>query len=193
MGKIVLQMMITADGMASGPKGELDWIAQDELLNRDHLARLEQADVIILGAVASNMSSFWTAAEHDEKTEPIIRDLGYAMNKVPKIVYSHKSMPIDWNNAKVHVVKDDKAFIEDIQRLKSETQGTIICYGGVRFARTLVQQDLLDEIHLDVCPVILGQGELLFTDLRHRINLRLLESAHYDSGATMMHYEVTNS
>jgi dihydrofolate reductase len=56
-----------------------------------------------------------------------------------------------------------------------------------------VQQDLLDEIHLDVCPVILGVGQPLFTDLTHRTHLRLRETVTYDSGATMMHYEVVKT
>jgi len=193
MGRIILQMMISVDGMVSGPKGELDWIAQDEPVNQDHLARLEQADVVILGAGGYSMSSFWTAAEHDKKAEAIIRDLGRAINEIPKIVYSHKDMPVDWRNTKVQVVKDDKALVEDIGRLKRKTEGTILCYGGVRFARSLVQQDLLDEIHLDICPVILGVGQPLFTDLAHRTNLRLLESVTYDSGATMVHYEAVKT
>lgn len=190
MGRIVLQMMISVDGMVSGPQGELDWIADDEPLNRDHLARLEQADAVILGAGGYSMSAFWTAAEHDEKAEAVIRDVGRAMNKVPKIVYSHEEMPVDWNNTKVNVVKNDQEFVRDIERLKRETKGTIICYGGVHFARSLLQQDLVDEIHLDFCPVVLGVGQPLFTDRTHRTNLRLCESVTYDSGATMVHYEV---
>jgi len=193
MGRIILHMMISVDGMVSGPQGELDWIANDEPLNQDHLARLEQADAVLLGAGGYSMSSFWTAAEHDEKAEAIIKDLGRAINKIPKIVYSHKDMPVDWRNTKVHVVKDDNALVEDVERLKRETEGPLLCYGGVRFARTLVQQDLLDEIHLDVCPVILGVGQPLFTDLMRRTNLRLRETVTYDSGATMMHYEVVKT
>ena len=112
MGRIILHMMISVDGMVSGPQGELDWIANDEPLNQDHLARLEQADAVILGAGGYAMSRFWTAAEHDEKAEAIMRDLGRVINKIPKIVYSHKDMPVDWRNTKVHVVKDDKALVE---------------------------------------------------------------------------------
>lgn len=193
MGRLMLHMMISVDGMVSGPQGELDWIATDEPLNQDHLARLEQADAVLLGAGGYAMSSFWTAAEQDEKAEAIIRDLGRAMNKIRKIVYSHQDMPVDWRNTTVHVVKDDKALVEDVERLKRETKGTLLCYGGVRFARTLVQQGLLDEIHLDVCPVLLGVGQPLFTDLMHRTNLRLRETVTYDSGATMMHYEVVKT
>jgi dihydrofolate reductase len=194
MGILILQMMISADGMVSGPQGELDWIASDEALVQDHLTRVEQAGLIMLGAgVYPEMSSFWTAAEHDEQAEPSIRNIGRAMNEVPKIVYSHQEMPVDWRNAKVHVVADDNALVNDVQALKRETDGTILIYGGVRLARTFVQRDLLDEIHLDICPVILGVGQPLFTDLVHRTNLRLREALTYDSGATMTHYEVVKA
>jgi len=194
MGRIILQMMISVDGMISGPQGELDWIAGDEHLERAHEATLEQADLAILGAGSyPGMSSFWTAAEHDEKAEAIVRDLARAMNEIPKIVYSHQDMPVDWRNAKVHVVDDDNALVEDVQRLKRETEGPILVYGGVRLAQTFVQQDLLDEIHLDICPVILGVGKPLFTDLTHRKNLRLRQAVTYDSGATTMYYEVVKT
>src|SRR2546429_9557000 len=105
MKRIILQMMISVDGMISGPQGELDWIANDEPLNQDHLARLEQADAVILGAGGYSMSSFWTAAEHDEKAEAILRDLGRAMNKITKIVYSHPNMPVYWGTTQEHVIK----------------------------------------------------------------------------------------
>jgi hypothetical protein len=36
MGDMMLQMMISVDGMMSGPGGEPDWIATDEALNRVH-------------------------------------------------------------------------------------------------------------------------------------------------------------
>ena len=59
--------------------------------------------------------------------------------------------------------------------------------------QTFVQQDLLDEIHLDMCPVILGVGKPLFTDLTHRTNLRLRQAVPYDSGATTMYYEAVKT
>ena len=50
MGRIILQMMISVDGMLSGPGGELDWIADDEQLERAHKATLEQAVTYDSGA-----------------------------------------------------------------------------------------------------------------------------------------------
>jgi riboflavin biosynthesis pyrimidine reductase len=195
MGRVVLQMMISVDGMVSGPHGELDWIANDEPLNRAHKEILERADVAVLGAGSyAEMSSYWMAAENDEKADAILRDIGRAMNEIPKIVYSHKRMPVNnWRNATVHVVDDDTALVDDVQRLKQKTEGTIMVYGGVRLARSFVQQELPDEIHLVVCPVILGIGQPLFTDLTHRTNLGLRQAVTHASGATQLFYEVVKA
>jgi dihydrofolate reductase len=194
MGRITLQMMISADGMVSGPGGELDWISNDRALQQDHLSTLEQADLVLLGAgVYPEMSSYWMAAEHDEKAESPIRNMGRAMNEAPKIVYRHKDMPVDWPNATVQVVKDDSALVEDALRLKQEPESNIVIYGGVRLARTFVKQNLLDEIHLDVCPVILGLGQSLFTGLTLRTDLRLRETVTHDSGTIMVRYEVAKT
>ncbi len=57
-------MMISVDGMISGPQGELEWIAGDGQLERAHKATLEQADVAISGAGSyPDMSSYWMDAE----------------------------------------------------------------------------------------------------------------------------------
>jgi hypothetical protein len=48
MGHIVLQMMISVDGLVSGPKGELDWITNDTQLEQAHTAALEQADATVM-------------------------------------------------------------------------------------------------------------------------------------------------
>lgn len=191
MGHLVLQMMISVDGMVSGPKGELDWIAGDEKLEQDHLERLERADVVIMGAgIYPETPRFWRETADDENAKAVARNIGRAMTETPKIVYSHEAKTIDWEGDEVRVIKDDEALIEDVQRLKQQTEGTIVCYGGVRFARSLVQNDLVDELHLDICPIILGQGQPLFIDLADRTKLRLLESVVYDSGTTMVHYKV---
>lgn len=78
----------------------------------------------------------------------------------------------------------------DLNRLKQATDGTVIAYGGVRIARSLLRLDLVDKLHLYVCPIALGEGQPLFTELKHRQKLRLSNTTRYESGATMMHYDL---
>jgi dihydrofolate reductase len=193
MGRLILQMMISVDGMVSGPKGELDWIANDPGISQDHLERLEQASAVVLGGASyPGMRDAWAAIADDETAESVMRAIGQAMNKTPMVIYSHEDKPANGDD-QIHVIKDDQELVEDVRRLKEETDGTLVSYGGVRFARSLVRLDLVDEIHLDVCPIILGKGEPLFTELTHGTKLHLLKAVTHGSGATEMHYEVVRN
>ena len=190
MGRIILQMMISVDGMVSGPDGELDWIANDPGISQDHLERLEQASVVVLGRDSyPGMRDVWAGIAADKNAEADMRAIGKAMNETPMVIYGHEDKPTSGND-EVRVIKNDQELLEDLQRLKRETNGTLVSYGGIHFARSLVRLDLVDEIHLDVCPVILGKGQPLFTELTHGTQLRLIKSVTHDSGATEMHYEV---
>ena len=190
MGRLTLQMMITVDGMVSGPNGELDWIADDPGISQDHLERLQQAEVVVLGGASyPGMREAWDAIMADEKSEPAMKAIGQAMRDTRMVIYSHQEKPATGDD-EVHVITSDEELIADVQRLKEETEGTLVSYGGVRFARSLIRLDLVDDLHLDVCPIILGKGEPLFTDLSHSSRLRLVKSVTHESGAAEMHYAV---
>jgi dihydrofolate reductase len=194
MARLLLQMMLSLDGMVSGPKGELDWtlpFVGDEKLIRDELAVLKKSKMILLGTgVIPEISGFWTKAEHDEQASAVTREFGREINAAGKVVYSHRERAIDWRNAVVHVVENERAFVEDVRRQKQENDGTLLTYGGVRLARSLLTQGLIDELRLAIVPRVLGVGQPLFTDSTRRIELRLRESAIYEAGTAMVHYNV---
>ena len=193
MGRLILQMMITVDGMVSGPDGNLDWIANDPGISQDHLERLEQASAVVLGGASyPSMRDAWAALANEKDAGSDMNGIGEAMNKTPIISFGHEDKPATGDD-EVRVVKNDQELVDGVQRLKEETDGTLVSYGGVRFAQSLIRLDLVDEIHLDVCPVILGKGQPLFTDLTHDTQLRLIKSTTHDSGATEMHYETVRS
>ncbi len=190
MGRLILQMMITVDGIVSGSDGNLDWITFDPGVMQDHLERLEKASVVVLGGASyPGMREVWAAMAKDKNSDDATRAIGNAMNKTPIISYGQEDKPVSGAD-EVRVVKSDEELVEDIKRLKKETEGTLVSYGGVRFARSLVRLNLIDELHLDVCPIILGKGQPLFTDLTQTTKLHLVKSVTHDSGTAEMHYEV---
>jgi dihydrofolate reductase len=187
---MILQMMISVDGMVGGPNGELDWIANDPGISQDHLERLEQASVVVLGRNSyPGMRQAWAGMATDKNAEADMRAIGKAMNETPMVIYGHEDKPVIGDD-EVRVMNNDQELVEDLQRLKRATSGTLVSYGGIGFARSLLRLDLVDELHLDICPVILGKGQTLFTELTQGTQLRLIQSVTHDSGATEMHYEV---
>ena len=85
------------------------------------------------------------------------------MNELPKYVFSNSLTSADWSGTTI--VAGDLA--EGIVRLKQQyADGYLLAQGGARFARALVEADLIDEYRLVVQPVVLGTGEPLFTTPR---------------------------
>jgi len=104
------------------------------------------------------------------------------MNRATKIVFSRTLKKVDWENCRL--AAGDPA--EEIAELKRQPGAAIAVAGGARFAQSLSEQGLIDEYDLTVHPVVLGAGIPLFTD---PINLKLLSTRAFDTGAVVLNYE----
>jgi dihydrofolate reductase len=61
-------------------------------------------------------------------------------------------------------------------------------HGSGALIRSLLQQDLVDEMQLIIVPVILGQGARLFPDAGPDIALDLVDSRTDSKGVTIQVY-----
>lgn len=190
MRKVVLQLMVTLDGYMAGPDGELDWIvAGGELLEKDHMAIAQAADVAIFGRNTYDaMASYWPKLADDEAASPTSREFAKVLNAMPKLVFCAEEETFEWNNTSACVVADDQAVVQKITELKAQDGKDILVYGGVKTAQTFVQQDLVDEYHLDVNPVLLGQGHLLFEGIKDRRDLTLVSTQAFGAGLVALIY-----
>jgi dihydrofolate reductase len=63
-----------------------------------------------------------------------------------------------------------------------ESDGEIIVAGSIRLVRTLLENDLVDELRLMIYPVVLGAGERLFgetSDPRRLLETRTVDDLAY--------------
>ena len=82
--------------------------------------------------------------------------------------------------------------LDDVAALKQTDGAEIQVHGSVTLTRNLVDAGLVDEIHLLVFPVLLGQGKPLFSDTdKPAQKLRLLDHAVYANGIQKQVFEVT--
>jgi dihydrofolate reductase len=65
--------------------------------------------------------------------------------------------------------------------------------GGGEIVSILLDANLVDEIILSIHPIILGKGVLLFSNIKKRVNLQLLESIPFESGLVQLCYSVLKS
>jgi dihydrofolate reductase len=52
--------------------------------------------------------------------------------------------------------------VEEVTKLKQQYAGDIVVHGSPQLAQTLIEHDLVDALHLQVYPVIVGAGKRLF-------------------------------
>lgn len=187
MRKVILQMMITLDGFIAGPNDELDWIDNDPVMGEAHFALAEGADAALIGHnVYQSMAAHWPriAANHDAPSNEA--EFGKLMNRMPKIVVSARPENLTWENCEQLLVKDDRDLVTKLTELKAMRGTYLLLYGGMRTARSLINNKLVDEYRLDVCPIALGAGKPLFPQ---RTPLKFVSVTPYRSGAMTVTYE----
>ena len=64
--------------------------------------------------------------------------------------------------------------------------------GGGQVARSLFEANLIDEIGLNIQPVLLGSGIPLFYEMDHQIDLELLDCKPFKNGGVFVSYRVKN-
>ena len=103
-------------------------------------------------------------------------------------VFSRTLKPEDGGDAEI-VSGDAGAFVRN---LKADEGKDIWLMGGGILARSLFAENLVDEIHLNVHPVLLGRGIPLFPDIGTQIDLELHECKSHQNGCVQLTYRVKN-
>lgn len=92
------------------------------------------------------------------------------------------------NKKNLMFVDEDAASF--VRRLKSEEGKDICVLGGGVLAKSLFEADLIDEIGLNVHPVLLGSGIPLFHEMPRQIDLELTKCQQLSNGCVVLTYNV---
>ena len=106
-------------------------------------------------------------------------------NSMPKYVISSTLKDPDWNNTTV--LSGD--VLGEVTKLKEKYTGDIVVHGSPQLAQTLIEHDLVDAIHLQVYPIVVGAGKRLFADTSATKRLRLAEAKTVGDGVHILIYE----
>lgn len=188
MRKVLLNMTMTLDGFFCGPNGELDWMSQkpDQELNDDIVAFFQEADGGFIGyPTASGMIPYWLGVAQNPSASSEGRAIAQAVNRLHAFILSNREEKLAWENTKLLVVKSDDELVEAVQKIKQQPGKDLGVPGGIRTAQTFVRLGLVDEYVLMVHPVVIGQGQSVFTT---KVNLELVDVKTYKSGVMRVCY-----
>jgi dihydrofolate reductase len=139
----------------------------------------QRADAFLFGRWTYDLfAGYWGVREDLEN--PIVG----ALNTRPKYVASNTLTDPQW--ADTTVLSGDVAAA--VRELKAKPGGELQVHGSGNLVRWLLDNQLVDEITLLVCPVVVGQGTRLFPDTGRDTALDLVESRAFPKGITIQVY-----
>jgi dihydrofolate reductase len=169
MRKIILSLGISLDGYIARPNGDVDFLFMPKDYPRgESFARIDTA---IMG----------------RKT--FIAGLKMGGGKIPGgfayYVFSRTELPGEKNG--VTFVNDSPAVF--VSKLRKQSGKDIWVMGGGELTRDFLKADLVDELHLGIIPVLLGDGIPLFPRSFPQRNFTLLENKTYSKGMIELKYK----
>ena len=174
MGKLVVTEFVTLDGVIEDPGGSektdrggwaftYDSGEDGQKFKYDELMA---SDAQLMGRVTyEGFAAAWPTMEGTG-------EFGEKMNGMPKFVVSSTLESPEWSNTSV--VNGDLG--EVVAGLKEQFDGDILVAGSAQLVQALLARDLVDELHLMVYPVVLGEGKRLFAGGADTTSLKLVET-----------------
>ncbi|MGX5696541.1 dihydrofolate reductase family protein [Agromyces soli] len=159
MGRLIVEQVVTADGYAADRDGGIGFFesliqpgedGEAELNDAEQLAYVSQAEAILFGATTYGMfADYWP------KADPAVEHVAELIERLPKFVVSNTLAEAPWGDGRIEILSGDGA--ARTAELKQRF-GTIIVWGSLVLTDALFAAGLVDELHLRIVPVLLGDG-----------------------------------
>ena len=184
MGRIVVTEFISLDGVIEAPGGGENYkyggwtfeIDRGDEGNQFKLDETMSSAALLLGRrTYEGFAAAWPERDGEFADK---------FNTMPKYVVSSTLRDPEWTNSTV--LSGD--VVDEITKLKKVQDGDIVVHGSAQLVRSLIENDLVDELRLMVFPVVLGTGKRLFGETTDKKRLQLLSSTVVGDGVALQVY-----
>ena len=181
MRKVIAAINMTLDGFCDHTA-----IMPDEEVHQHYTDLLNNGGVVLYGRITYQLMQFWQTLITNPSGEKSMDDFAMAIDKIPKIVFSHTLKNTGWDSAKLA----NQSIEEEVAALKQSRNGGSkdIFIGSRSLIIQLMKLHLIDELQLCVHPVIAGSGLPLFENINDRTVLKLTKTKTFSGGAVTLYY-----
>lgn len=172
MRKVIFGGANSLDNLLARPDGSVDWLLWSKDVGAIMRGFWKTVDAVLMGR-----KTYVVGLEHRA---------GAATPGVESYVFSRTLDQAAHPN--VEIVSEDA--VGFVGRLKQKEGGDICLMGGGELARSLFEAGLVDEIGLNVHPVLLGRGIPLFHPMERQIDLELVECRRIENDCVYLRYAV---
>jgi dihydrofolate reductase len=178
MGEIHVHEFMSLDGVIDAPTWTFDYEflpGMEEALG----AVTARARAILLGRITYEMfePAWSTRTVEDDPGAPFFND-------TMKYVVSGTLTEATWRNSEILGPYDPDA----IRRLKDDVDGDVFVSGSGSLVRGLLEDGLVDELHLFVYPLTRGSGPRLFPEDASPRQFTLARSQAFEHGMVYLAY-----
>lgn len=169
MRKVTYAVATSLDGYIAGAAEAMDWLRWSEDASQINAATWQGVDTILMGRRTFDFAILG----------------GGTFGRLRTCVFSRS---MDRSPEGTELVREDAvAFVE---KIKGHAGGGIILMGGGELASALIGGGAVDEIALNIHPLLLGDGTPLINRLAERVELELVETCAIQQGCVFARYRL---
>lgn len=186
MGRLIYAAIASLDGYVEDADGKFGWAAPDAEVH-GFVNELERPlGTYLYGRGMYETMVFWETAGKDGDEPTVIRDYAGIWRAADKVVVSRTLESVVTPRTTLER-ELDPSWVRDLKK-GSETDLSI---GGAELAGQALQLGLVDEVHLILCPVVVGGGKRALPD-ELQTALELQDLRRFASGFVSLRYSVTS-
>lgn len=183
MRKVTLGLANSLDNYIARKDGGYDWIHWSDEVAEISAKFMKTVDALLIGR-----RTYDAMLSYGQTSYPGAKNYVFTRSKkkaaaLKKALATHKKP-----DKNVEIITEDAAAF--VRKLKRRKGAGIVVFGGGELAKSLFEADLIDEVVLNIHPVLLGSGVPLFHEMKRQIDLDLLDCKVLKGGYLAVTYRV---
>lgn len=168
--KVILYMATTPNGMIAKEDGNSDWVSEEDV--KSFTQTCQKAQVVIMG----------------KNTYDVLYPDELPLKEGIHVVWT-KDLTLTSDNPTVLFTNKTPEEILSIVEQKGYNEACLI--GGSQTVSQFMESGLIDEIYLDIEPLLFGKGMLILKNVDLECQLQLIDMKKLnDKGTIQVHYKV---
>ena len=182
MRKVTLGLANSLDNYIARKDGGADWLRWSDEIAEISAQFMKTVDAILIGR-----RTYEVMLESGETSYPGGTNFVFSRSKRNRSLLLRRITAIKQPD-NVQIVDENAASF--VRKLKKKKGKGIVVFGGGALAKSLFEADLIDEIVLNIHPVLLGSGIPLFHEMKRQIDLEFVSSRQLKTGGLIISYRV---
>jgi len=168
MRKVTLGLANSLDNYIARKDGGFDWLHWSKEVAEISAKFMKTVDVILIGR-----KTYEVMLAFGQTSYPGAKNYVFSRSKKQRDALKKSLSAKKKADKNVEVVTEDA--VKFVRQLKRKKGKGIVVFGGGELAKSLFEAGLIDEVVLNIHPVLLGSGIPLFHEMKRQIDLDLLD------------------